>query len=73
MAAVEELHLGVFLKDILYTSFKLPMSKEDSKSSRRRQHRHFLKPLYQAKHLQDNLGKLWELSRLGFGFVLRGH
>lgn len=54
-------------------TFRLPMSKEDSKPSKRRQHRPFLKSLHWAKHLQDNLGELWKLSSVGFVFVLRGH
>lgn len=54
-------------------TFQLPMSKEDSKPSKRKQHRHFLKSLHWAKHLQDNLGQFRELSSVGFGFVLRGH
>lgn len=54
-------------------TFQLPMTKEDSKPSKRRQHRHFLKSLHWAKHLQDNLRELWDLGSVGFGFVLRGH
>lgn len=50
-----ETPLRCLIEEYFIHAFQLPVSNEDSKSSRRRHRRHFLKSFHWVKHLQDNL------------------